>query len=159
TFAVPEEDLAGAVALHTHGDGGEGGGAQFGRAEGLAVAGAATFEEVLPQGLGGVALADAAADEARLAIGRLPGRRPVANVLRDLLELPIGDIAVAFAVGAGGVADARQPGANHVLDRVIIDHGGGDEELAALVVVGDDGGDVGHFAVVVFEEDTAGADD
>src|SRR5207302_10688687 len=49
--------------------------------------------------------------------------------------------------------------ADALLDRVIVDHRGGDEELAAFVIVGDDGGDVGHVPVVVFQEDAAGADD
>ena len=42
---------------------------------------------------------------------------------------------------------------------MIVDHRGGDNQLAAFVVVGDDGGHVGHVAAVIFEVETAGADD
>src|SRR5947209_5311073 len=58
TFLVPEEALAGAVALHTHCDGREGGRPQLRRAQRLAVAVADALQEVGPQGRRPLALAD-----------------------------------------------------------------------------------------------------
>src|SRR5579871_6282631 len=96
-FLVPKERLAGPVALHAHRHGRERCGAQVRRAEGLAVAAAAGFEEVLPQRRRRVALADAAADEARLGLLLLlAAGGPVGQLLRDdvgavfdLLTLPL----------------------------------------------------------------------
>src|SRR5262249_57839444 len=59
---VPEEDLTLAIAQHTHVDRGEGGGAEFGGAPGVAVAFADALQEVDPEVLGVVAL-ERAGDE------------------------------------------------------------------------------------------------
>src|SRR5439155_15207697 len=82
---VPEQDPALAVALHAHVHGGKRGGAEFRRAQRLALPVADALEEVLPQGGGGVAapVALEGADRllrAAVALGLL---RPAGAALRE----------------------------------------------------------------------------
>src|SRR5262245_37146799 len=60
-FGVPGKGNAAAIALHAHGNSGEGGGAELRRAERVTVAVADARQEVLPQGLRAVPFGDAAA--------------------------------------------------------------------------------------------------
>ena len=54
-------------------------------------------------------------------------------------------------------ADRGRLAADHFATGVV-NHGGGDDQLAALVVIGDDGGHVRHIAAVVFQVEAAAAD-
>ena len=49
--------------------------------------------------------------------------------------------------------------ADHLGELHVVAHRGRDQDLAAFVVIGDDGGHVGNIAAVVLEVKAAGADD
>src|SRR5262245_15163771 len=158
-FLVPGKRHAAAIALYAHGDRREGGGAKFRRAQRLAVAATDALQEVLPQGLRAGALVDAAAVE-RHALLLLPAlRRTVGSALRTHFVAVVGGVLTIALHLAARELDRRQPAADAVLDRIIVDHRAGDDELATFLEISDDGGDIGHVAAVVFEVDAAAADD
>src|ERR1700687_1255365 len=64
----------------------------------------------------------------------------VGDVLRNRLEAPIRLRGPVRPLNNAALeVQRRQPAADAVLDRVVVDHRAGDDELAALAVVGNDG--------------------
>src|SRR5207237_8973183 len=120
-----------AIALHAHIDRGERRGPKLRRAPRVAVVCANALEEVAPQG-GGVVALKRGRDELAGAWRR--GVRPlrtVADILRQNLHA---EVAPLLALRPGTVAefDRREPAADYLVKRVIVDHGRRDDELAAL---------------------------
>src|SRR5262249_20365904 len=87
---------------------------------------AAASAQVSPRSRGGAACGDAAAEEAGLAgAATAAGGGPILNRLRQHLEAVVVDGAAALAARAVAEADRRQPAADAVFDRVIVDHRAG----------------------------------
>src|SRR5262249_20299008 len=132
------------IALDAHGDRRERSSAQLRCAQRFAVACPNTLQEVCPQGV--------RVEPRRLAIHQLardrlfqPSRRArsATGIVRNELESLVHEF------------DRTQVATDDLFDRIAVDHGGGNDELAAFVIVGDYRGHIWHIAFIIFQVNSA----